>query len=90
MNDKTKIRWYKRDPDAALNGMVGLNLEQRGAYNTIIDLFYSRDGDVPDDDDFICNHLKCNRQRWRRLRTELMELGKLHVNSGTFNKPGRK
>ena len=28
------IRWYKRDPDAALNGMAVLTLEERGAYNT--------------------------------------------------------
>ena len=29
------LRWYKRDPRAALSGMMELTLEERGAYNTI-------------------------------------------------------
>ena len=36
------LKWYKRDPDAALSGMFELTLEERGAYNTILDLIYSR------------------------------------------------
>jgi len=41
-----KVRWYKRDPNAALTGMAGLTLEERGAYNTILDLIYANDGAV--------------------------------------------
>jgi Protein of unknown function (DUF1376) len=44
------MHWYKRDPDAALAGMAELNFEQRGAYNSILDILYSRDGDLPDND----------------------------------------
>ena len=32
--------WYKRDIRAAIAGMTHLTLEERGAYNTIIDHQY--------------------------------------------------
>ena len=38
------VKWYKRDPNAALTGMASLTLEERGAYNTILDLIYAHDG----------------------------------------------
>ena len=30
-------KWHKRDRNAALRGMAALTLEERGAYNTILD-----------------------------------------------------
>ena len=33
-----ELKWYKRDPRAALVGMSCLTLEERGAHNTILDL----------------------------------------------------
>ena len=45
-----QTRWYKRDPNAALEGMAVLTLEERGAYNTVLDLIYTHDGSVDDDD----------------------------------------
>jgi len=38
-----QTRWYKRDPNAALEGMAVLTLEERGAYNTVLDLIYTHD-----------------------------------------------
>lgn len=75
------MHFYKRDPDAALAGMVGLTLDERGAYNTVIDLLYARDGDLPDDEHLICSHLGCRPQTWRRIKTSLISKGKLHLNS---------
>lgn len=75
-----QIKWVKRDPDAALVGMAQLTLEQRGAYQTIQDLIYSRDGDLPDDEHLLCTHLRCRPQTWRRLRGDLIAAGKLRVN----------
>ena len=40
------MRFYKRDPDRALAGMIELNMKQRGAYNSLLDLLYSRDGSI--------------------------------------------
>lgn len=75
------MKWYKRDPDAAIAGMIGLSLEERGVYNTVIDLLYSRDGELPDDDQFFARACECRPQTWRRLRDSLLAKGKLHRKS---------
>jgi uncharacterized protein YdaU (DUF1376 family) len=73
------MKYYPRDPDAALAGMAELNFEQRGAYNSLLDLLYSRDGMVPDDDRFIARCLQCDPRQWRRLKRELMTAAKVRV-----------
>jgi uncharacterized protein YdaU (DUF1376 family) len=75
------IRWYKRDPDAALAGMAELTLEERGAYNTVLDLIYSTEGKLKDDDRYISGWLRCDIRVWRRIRRRLLGLGKLHVHA---------
>lgn len=77
-----KIAWYKRDPRAALTGMMELTLEERGAYNTVLDLIYDRDGDLPDDDRFLAGWCKCDLRVWRRIKQRLIGLGKLYVEGG--------
>lgn len=77
-----KLRWYKRDPAAALEGMMVLTLEERGAYNTVLDLIYCRDGMVADDEKFIAGWLRSDVRVWRRIRSRLIELGKLYVKDG--------
>lgn len=72
------MRWYKRDPDAALAGMIGLTPEERGIYNTVIDLLYSRDGELPEDDRFFARACECRPQVWRRVRNSLLTKGKLY------------
>lgn len=72
------MKWYKRDPDAALAGMIGLTLEERAIYNTVIDLLYSRDGDLPTEDEFFARACGCRPQLWRRVRDSLIAKGKLH------------
>jgi uncharacterized protein YdaU (DUF1376 family) len=73
------MKWYKRDPAAALEGMTGLTMEERGAYNFVIDTLYARDGNIPTEDDFFSHALKCRPQTWRRVRDSLVAKGKLHV-----------
>jgi hypothetical protein len=43
------LPWHARNHQDALDGMLMLTLEERGAYNTILDLIYSRQGPIPDD-----------------------------------------
>lgn len=74
-----RLKWYKRDPDAALSGMFELTLEERGAYNTVLDLIYSRDGELPDDDRWIAGWMRCDVRVWRRIKARLIEAGKLYV-----------
>jgi uncharacterized protein YdaU (DUF1376 family) len=77
-----QIKWYKRDPSAALNGMMELDLQERGAYNTVLDLIYSRDGNLPDDDRFIAGWLRVDVRVWKRIKSTLIERGKLFVQEG--------
>jgi len=79
------IRWYKRDPDAALAGMAVLTLEECGAYNLILDMIYSREGNLPDDDRSVARWLRCDVRVWRRIRKRLIDLGKLYVHGGMLH-----
>lgn len=69
------MKWYKRDPSAALAGMVGLDAEERGFYNTLLDLLYARDGDVTDE--LVIKAMACRPQVWRRVKARLIEKGKV-------------
>jgi uncharacterized protein YdaU (DUF1376 family) len=76
------MKWYKHDPNAALAGMMGLTVEERGAYYTLIDVFYERDGHVPDDDYLMSRILGCNPRTWRRLKLALFQKQKVTVTDG--------
>jgi uncharacterized protein YdaU (DUF1376 family) len=76
------FKWYKRDPQAALVGMTLLTLEERGAYNTLLDLLYMHDGSLPDDATLICKWLRTNDRRWKRLRIALIKHKKIYVLAG--------
>jgi uncharacterized protein YdaU (DUF1376 family) len=78
------MQWYKRDATAALEGMRCLTLEERGAYNTILDLIYDRDGDLPDDDRFIAGWLGCHTAVWKRIKVHLVALKKITVVDGVI------
>lgn len=77
------MHWYKRDCDAALTGMAALTLEERGAYNGVLDMLYSRDGDLPNDDELIACTLRVNPRTWRKMRDALIRKGKLWLVSGS-------
>lgn len=77
-----EIKWYKRDPDAALAGMAELSLEERGAYNTVLDLIYSKADKLRDDDRHLAAACGCDLRVWKRIKTKLIEKGKLTVEDG--------
>lgn len=76
------MKFYKRDPNAALAGMADLTLQERGAYNTILDLLYSRDGILPDDDEMIRRTMGCHGNEWRSVKTKLIDKKKLWIEDG--------
>jgi len=79
------LKWYKRDPRAALIGMMGLTLEERGAYNTILDLIYCRDGHLVDDPAEIVPWLGRDPRTWKAIRLRLLNKGKLYVDNGCLH-----
>ena len=79
------LKWYKRDPRAALVGMAGLTLAERGAYNTVLDLIYMNDGKCPDNGKEIAHWLNVDVRRWMRLRKRLIERGKIYIYAGQLH-----
>ena len=79
------LKWYKRDPRAALLGMASLTLEERGAYNTILDLIYVHDGKLLDDTAALARSLGCDVRVWKRIKARLLELGKLYIYAGCLH-----
>jgi uncharacterized protein YdaU (DUF1376 family) len=83
------MKFYKRNPHTALEGMSELTLDQVGAYNLIIDLLYARDGIVPDDDVLVARLLHRDPRTWRTMKRDLLRLGKIRVtNQGLLTANG--
>lgn len=76
------LKWYKRDPRAALIGMMMLTPEERGIYNTVLDLIYAHDGALPDDHKMIVPWLNADLRIWKRVRLRLIECQKLYLHAG--------
>lgn len=76
------MKWYKRDPDAFFAATRALTLEERGAYNDLLDMLYARDGNVPDDDRLMSRNLCCDPRTWRKLKASLIAAGKVRVEGG--------
>lgn len=76
------MKWYKRDPAAALEGMLGLSGEERGYYNTLLDLLYARapNGDVTDE--LVVKAMGERPQVWRRVKAALIAKGKVRETAG--------
>ncbi|AUN31964.1 YdaU family protein [Niveispirillum cyanobacteriorum] len=70
--------WYKRNPKDALTGMMKLTLEEKGAYNVVIDLIYLHGGPVDDDEGYIARFCGCSVRKWRALRDQLLAAGRLY------------
>jgi hypothetical protein len=62
--------------------MIGLTVEERGAYYTLIDLQYSRAPHNHVTDELIIRALSVRPQVWRRLKTGLIAKGKVHETDG--------
>jgi hypothetical protein len=77
--------FYRRDPSKALSGMIGLTLEERGVYNTVLDLLYSTWRPLEDDRAFIANWCGCAVQKLNPIIRRLVEKGRLI----TFEESGR-
>lgn len=69
--------FYRRNPGNALAGMVGMTLEERGVYNTIIDLLYLTWRPLEDNRAYIAGHCGCAVQKLNPIIGRLIERGKL-------------
>jgi hypothetical protein len=78
------MKWYKHDPSAALAGMIGLTVEERGAYYTLMDLQYARAPHNDVTDELVVKALGVRPHTWRRLKASLMAKGKVHEINGSI------
>lgn len=74
---KRRENFYRRDPGAALAGMAGMTLEERGVYNTLIDLLYLTWRPVEDNRAYIAGHCGCVVQKLNPILRRLIDKGKL-------------
>lgn len=72
-----RANFYRRDPAQALAGMVGMSLEERGVYNTLLDLFYLTWRPVEDERRYIAGHCGCAVQKLNPIIDRLVARGKL-------------
>lgn len=69
--------FYRRNPSDALAGMMGMTLEERGVYNTVIDLLYSTWRPVEDSRSFIAGWCGCAVQKLNPIIDRLIARKKL-------------
>lgn len=71
--------YHKRYHSDALAGFMSLNLEERGAYQTLLDMIYDRGGPIQDNERLIAGYMGCTVRKWRSLRDDLIAKGKIQL-----------
>ena len=62
--------------------MMPLTLEERGAYNAVLDLIYQSANKLADNDRFIACRLVVDLRIWKRIKARLLALDKLYLKDG--------
>jgi len=60
--------WHKRYHSDALHGFMSLTLEERGAFQTILDLIYDRGSALIDNDRLLAGYMGVSLRKWNSLR----------------------
>jgi uncharacterized protein YdaU (DUF1376 family) len=81
--------YHKRYHSDALAGMMNLTLEERGAYNTLLDMMYDRGGPLIDNERLLAGYMGCSIRKWRSLRDILIEKRKIRINKDGLITNGR-
>lgn len=71
--------FHKRYHSDALAGFMSLNLEERGAYQTLLDMMYDRGGPLIDNERLLAGYMQCSIRKWRQLRDALISKGKIYI-----------
>lgn len=76
------MEWHARYHRDALDGMRVLTLEERGAYQTILDLIYDYGRPIADDPRWLAGWLGVSVRKWSGIRDALVLKGKISINDG--------
>lgn len=64
--------WYKCYPRDLNEGMIGLTMEERGVYVTLLNLIYAKGGPVDDDPSYFRMVFCCSLKQWNKVRAALI------------------
>ena len=76
------LPYYPMYPRDFFEGTQRMSLELKGAYIMLLNLIYTRDGPVADEDGYLARYVGCSIRKWQKLRLELIGLGKIVVADG--------
>ncbi len=71
--------YHKRYHSDALSGFMALNLEERGAYQTLLDMMYDHGGPILDNERLLAGYMQVSVRKWRSLRETLLAKGKIYT-----------
>jgi uncharacterized protein YdaU (DUF1376 family) len=71
--------WHKRYHSDALTGFRPLSLEERGAYQTLLDMIYDTGGSIADNERYLAGAMNCTMGKWRKLRQALIDQDKIAI-----------
>lgn len=70
--------WHKRFHGDAIAGYMGLDLEERGAYSTLLDYLYDRRAPLPGNMRMLAGFLDCSVRKANIVVESLIQKGKLY------------
>lgn len=76
------LPYYPMYPRDFFEGTQRMSLELKGAYIMLLNLIYTRNGPVADEDGYLARYIGCSVRKWQKLRLELIGLGKVAVENG--------
>lgn len=79
------LPWYQRFPRDLIEGTVGMSYDTKLQYWALIDLIHLYNNALPDDAGYICGIFNCSKQSWRKVRADLISLGKIEINNGVIS-----
>lgn len=84
--------FHKRYHSDALAGALSLTLEERGAFQTLLDLMYDKGGPIADSDRLLAGYMGVSLRKWHSVRAALIAKGKIYVtvDGELFNSRAKK
>ena len=79
------LPYYKFYPRDFYEGTQRMSLELKGAYIMLLNLIYTRNGPVDDEEGYIARYVGCSIRKWQKLRLELIGLGKIAIVDGMIS-----
>lgn len=79
MSNRKTLPYHRRYHGDALQGYTKLDLEERGAYTTILDLIYDAGGPIEYNDRWLAGQWNCSLRKMKALLSRLLTLQKLYI-----------